>query len=135
MNNARKITIDPREEIYALELIQKMPHDICYIEADGNDSYVINQFGYRYFIQKKIEQIQSSLPDSRFIKCNSEYIINTDMVQEIWISAEPIIVMNNGNIVKVSPELIPRIKKVLENKIVVGWAKDSHSLKLFNTHS
>lgn len=125
MSYARTTAIDPREELYALELIQKIPDNISYIEADGNDSYIINQYGYRYFIRRPLNQIQKLLFDDRFLKCSNDCIINIDSVQELWVSCEPIIVMSSGNVISVSTGSIFKIKKILEKKVDVGWDKSS----------
>lgn len=129
MRNVEVEGIDAREEAYALEMLNNRSDSICYVECDGYDIFLVNEFGYRYRVNKTMDEVINTLNRSTFVKVSETIIVNSDRIQELWVSNEPLLVMSCGNIVPIPVSFVYTFKKKLEGRIGTNWGKSTAVFK------
>ena len=106
----------PVEEMHAIELVNNNPDSICYIESDGTGVNVYCELGFRYKLNRSLQEIEDILPKEHFIKSGTNFLVNTKKIHELWVSTDPQLIMSCGNIIPIPWSIIDKLKTILESK-------------------
>jgi hypothetical protein len=117
--------VEEREKAYAAYLLLEKAQTICYIEAIDNTAQIVLRDSTRIWVNSMLSNIEKLLPNN-FYRCNSSYIVNTEMVQEFWVSSQPMLVMNCGAILPITVLDMFHLKYVLGNKFSGNWTSLVH---------
>jgi len=65
------------------ETMEIIPHSrICFFEARGNVTVCITPYG-EYKVKEKLYELETTLPEDRFIRVSRSYIVNIENVSQI----------------------------------------------------
>lgn len=87
--------------------------EIIRIEGDGSYSKIITKSKV-YLSSKRIGFFTSKISDERFFRCHNSHIINTNRIKKIGKGKSTYIVMENEDIVPVSPTKKTVLMKLLQ---------------------
>lgn len=118
--------VEEREKAYAAYLLLEKAQTICYIESIDNSAQIVLRDSTKIWVNSTLSKIEKLLPNNFFL-CENPYIINTEMVQEFWVSSHPMLIMNCGAILPITVLDLFRLKYVLGNKFSGSWASLVHA--------
>ncbi|MDX1478368.1 MAG: LytTR family DNA-binding domain-containing protein [Saprospiraceae bacterium] len=96
-NNVRKIALPTFEGLEFINL-----EDILYCQSDGAYSNVHFTDGTKLYISKTLRYLEEILCDFHFFRVHNSYIVNLHYVRKYAKTDGGLIIMNNGDKVKVS---------------------------------
>lgn len=65
---------------YRNSLIRIRFEEILYIESNNSRCLLFRSNGEKYYIYKRLSEIEAELADSRFLRCHRSYIVNMDYI-------------------------------------------------------
>lgn len=75
----KKITISTDGKLIFLE-----PHEIAFIESDGNYSSIYLSEGKKIVLTKKLKEVNELLPNEHFFRVHNSFIININKIKEFY---------------------------------------------------
>jgi len=96
-NNVKKIALPTFDGLEFVNL-----DDIMYCQSDGSYSYVFYRDGSQLYISKTLRFLEDALCDFHFFRVHNSYIVNIHEVKKYSKTDGGVIVMSNGDLVKVS---------------------------------
>lgn len=75
----KKVTISTDGKLIFLE-----PHEIVFVESDGNYSSIHLTDGKKIVLTKKLKEVNELLPKDHFFRVHNSFVINLDKIKEFY---------------------------------------------------
>lgn len=96
-NNVKKVALPTFDGVEFINL-----EDILYCKSDGSYSNVYFKDGKKLFISKTLRWLEDALCDYHFYRVHNSFIVNLHHIKKYTKSDGGLVIMNNGDLVKVS---------------------------------
>lgn len=101
-------------------------NEIVYIESNNSKCILHRNNGEKYNIYKKLNEIESELNDSRFLRSHQSYLVNMDYIIEAGNQFQ----LSTGDVVLIRQRHVKEIRnQYLDNKDYDSAFNSAHNLK------